>query len=1218
MINAVVRDSSIHSSAPPSAGDAEGVAGSAESVLVNAKQPSTSDTEAYVSVSEASRADGDPIGTDAETASPGIESLVPGLLGHTPTPGMGQAALPDTVRSLADPAPSAVAEISPSSAAVVRAEANEQVHSGSASAARVEERTAPGMGQTLAAGIGRTSPWTPPWTPPRTPLPGIGQTLASGTGQTPSTGADRSYVGLIPSTAAVISPSGTMVVRAEMNALPQQGARQQNLPASGGLGPGMCGDPEVDAWRSRIAELSQPVVSPVRDPNVALLEPDSGAANALSSPPGMGQSPAPAMVHSPAPEKPPSPAIERSGSDVSKADEATSSLLGVVRTPARGPGISYVSDAAASSDVRTGSFPPHGPRPGGRGRGRGRGRGPSRGRGQGREGVRGAGQGGATDRDLPEVATAQQFERAEAEQRHRPAAEQRTRGDGSPRKQELKVRDTHSPPELAPLPPLPPGAAPEHVMRTATALNAIVSEAQAFADVLQRRSAQLLSKVAAFNELAAALEKNDPRGGLDYAEFASRIGQYFRDVLPRSEYAKPEHHGPAMHAIFNAIDVDGNGRISVPELKCGFASLFQLGPADAAAVMFDACDVHGINGTKDGFLDASEFALAFSSVVCIRVLLEPAAIGSLDPREVGAAQASVLFEDARRRAGASNRISGVTRVQFCAWFVQYFASGRIANAPPQMLRVAASKLSPHMRDFTRSATQESAPRSIASTARGIGVGAMVDARTRRAYVASPKRVAVAHSMPVTSRDVLHSSSEVRSRGFAAPQSPTRRKTRESAETHVELQPRTSPVVRVNRHGSIAIMQTSAPSAAPSAPPAAGATFSPAPAIETPLRQTALFPVPSRASSPTCSPVAPSRVRAAARSPTSEDVRAAFTALLAEAMPPLPPVEKAPPPPPVEKAPELPVVLQRCAYVQNDGATFHVAVPFVPRVDQHVNGAIVLDEHDEFTIVRGVEPTDEWVLVDAKSSRSPSGKAVEYTRRGYIPCVYADVPDEAQARIANVSKFKAQLAEMLEMFAALKKEQQRAVAAEDKRSATAKRERAERAQKRQGVLVCGHQAYIPSPEEAQHGVLSVATGQTFRALRGASADGWVLVGSAADARANMGYVPATYITRIAIAPEKRFVRDAPRSVAVSAPLVVTTQRLDALERSIAAVAQQADELGDIDPRPLAVVESRSPPAAVGRSSERMQHTFAHRTNAADVADAAPPLSPPPARGSAPAT
>ena len=61
-------------------------------------------------------------------------------------------------------------------------------------------------------------------------------------------------------------------------------ARQQNLHASGGLGPGMCGDPEVDAWRSRIAQLSQPIVSPVRDPNVALPEPDSGVAYTMLEP----------------------------------------------------------------------------------------------------------------------------------------------------------------------------------------------------------------------------------------------------------------------------------------------------------------------------------------------------------------------------------------------------------------------------------------------------------------------------------------------------------------------------------------------------------------------------------------------------------------------------------------------------------------------------------------------------------------------------------------------------------------------------------------------------------------------------------------------------------------------------------------------------------------------------------------------------------------------
>ena len=266
---------------------------------------------------------------------------------------------------------------------------------------------------------------------------------------------------------------------------------------------------------------------------------------------------------------------------------------------------------------------------------------------------------------------------------------------------------------------------------------------------------------------------------------------------------------------------------------------------------------------------------------------------------------------------------------------------------------------------------------------------------------------------------------------------------------------------------------------------------------------------------------------------------------------------------------------------------------MPRVEDQRIGAIVIDLGDEFTVVADVEPTDEWVLVDATTTRSPNGIAATHVQRGYVPRAYAEVPKEAEARIAAAAKLKNQLTVMMESFSALKREQQHAVAIEEQHKATTERERAERSLKHRGVLVCGVHAYTPSLEEAQFGVLGVSPGQTFRALRGSTAQGWVFVGCEADARVGQGYVPQSYIARVIASPEKR-VANEDRRVATRPFAAASARRLDALERSIAAVSAQATQLEEIDPLPPAVEPHSSEridrpwtlPPGVKKSSSRL--------------------------------
>jgi hypothetical protein len=216
----------------------------------------------------------------------------------------------------------------------------------------------------------------------------------------------------------------------------------------------------------------------------------------------------------------------------------------------------------------------------------------------------------------------------------------------------------------------------------------LAEELRRFDARLAQRSTQRGSRVAAFSELARALQRGSARDGggafVDGTAFAARICAYAASLDPAAEI-----HAGTVAALFDAIAdrAPGSGAevpalASVVELQCGLAVLFHLSATDAAVQMFDASDAPELGGRGAGVLDVRECARAFSAVVKINALLHPAAFERVDAYAVGAAQAARMFDDVSAACGAEQ--AALTKAQFVAWFASTCAHKQgLRHGPPE-------------------------------------------------------------------------------------------------------------------------------------------------------------------------------------------------------------------------------------------------------------------------------------------------------------------------------------------------------------------------------------------------------------------------------------------------------------------------------------------------------------------------------------------------------
>jgi len=220
----------------------------------------------------------------------------------------------------------------------------------------------------------------------------------------------------------------------------------------------------------------------------------------------------------------------------------------------------------------------------------------------------------------------------------------------------------------------PPGRA-----RSSPADRARIAAMRDFVGSIQLRATQLQSGVAAFNELANALEAGGsiPIAGLSYAQFSQRIQSYAAVHLRQHSLQES-----TIASIFRAVDVDESGALSLAELKCALATLFALTAEEASSIMFNACDGSANGGRGDGLLQMREFTVAFRSIIAIKALLNPENFMHISVHEVGAAHAVNMFVEISRETSTPSQAlkKGLTKSQFCSWFVSAYGSSATSAA----------------------------------------------------------------------------------------------------------------------------------------------------------------------------------------------------------------------------------------------------------------------------------------------------------------------------------------------------------------------------------------------------------------------------------------------------------------------------------------------------------------------------------------------------------
>ena len=623
----------------------------------------------------------------------------------------------------------------------------------------------------------------------------------------------------------------------------------------------------------------------------------------------------------------------------------------------------------------------------------------------------------------------------------------------------------------------------------------LLAESHNFVEVLALRSRQLGSTVKAYSELAVALEREswqDSAELLNFPTFLSRTSEYVVSIIGSAE--KRHLHRATLRAIFDAIDVDRNGKLSFPELKCGLVTLFHLNATDAANLLFEACDVHGT--TYEGFLDESEFAMAFCSVISVHALFKPDAVGAHDVREIAQAQASVMFKAARRRSRFRG-VTGLTKAQFCAWFIAYFgaseeeertrrrkedAARRRKDAKQAARRRKDNELArqQQLEELTAARFAEQQELAFRMAARMVGAGTRnrfmrwkgwFMARVRRRCVdAGGAAVEAARSYAAAAMEwASEAAGEVPyARELAAG---THQRARDCAVNNGVLAAVTSALaadIRA-RAAAEAVAALKDEWAERLSPAQFAAAYSKAQLFST---------------SPPTSPTVTTRVVARAATPPAPVAAVQLQQSRQQKQQP------------------------RASFLLPGGTRYRAARAFIPELAQQKNGAIPLGVGDVFTVVVWPQGEDQWILVDAISSRSPAAMdGTAFTRRGYVPRAFAELPDETELRLIEVVKFKNELASMLEGFAALKR-RQAALAAEARRTESL-------GNTRRGIPMVGVRRFAPTRLQRSHDVLPVEVGQRFRALERPNSQGWVLVspqGWTLRGAPGVGYVPQTYIDR----------------------------------------------------------------------------------------------------------
>ena len=143
--------------------------------------------------------------------------------------------------------------------------------------------------------------------------------------------------------------------------------------------------------------------------------------------------------------------------------------------------------------------------------------------------------------------------------------------------------------------------------------------------------------------------------------FAMLFAPYVIAVLPT--FVQEHGDGAAYAALFDAMNTDGSGVLSIAELMCGAAALFDFDRRELSHQLFGVCDATANGGRGDGRLTWRECVAAFAAFGAVAAIVRRRV--GVSPVEKARAEATAMF------AGVLGEDYGehdcITKAQWCAW-----------------------------------------------------------------------------------------------------------------------------------------------------------------------------------------------------------------------------------------------------------------------------------------------------------------------------------------------------------------------------------------------------------------------------------------------------------------------------------------------------------------------------------------------------------------------
>ena len=223
----------------------------------------------------------------------------------------------------------------------------------------------------------------------------------------------------------------------------------------------------------------------------------------------------------------------------------------------------------------------------------------------------------------------------------------------------LPVESSHllSPPQ-SPARALPPVPTPERAMGPKAGIELLARSLR------MRAGGKVDAQAEAMRAIAVAL-----RGGRGVTmrrdRFATLLAPYIATALP----AFPQERGGSaiFSVFFDAMNTDGSGVLSIAELMCGFAAIFDFDRRELSRQLFGVCDATANGGRGDGRLTCRECVAAFAAFGAVSAIVHGPGRAGESPAEEARATAAAMFDEVL--GDEYGERDCITKAQWSAWWM---------------------------------------------------------------------------------------------------------------------------------------------------------------------------------------------------------------------------------------------------------------------------------------------------------------------------------------------------------------------------------------------------------------------------------------------------------------------------------------------------------------------------------------------------------------------